>query len=146
MLTFIHPDNIYSVPKEQLVTSVYNALINYISLPDTIMVEFRCLGPASYGEAIVDSRHAMRRVILNVDLTPKELFIPTIHELVHVHQMHVGKLSTSRTGVYVWEGKTYPIDTRKISYTEYQNLPWELDATAQQKILAKKLLENQSPT
>jgi len=146
MLRFHHPDNLYTLTKEQLVTSIHLKIIDLITLPELIDIEFRCMGPTTYGETVVNCRQAIKRIILNADLTTKELFIPTIHEFVHVHQMHVGKLSTSRTGVYIWEGKTYPVDPLKLSHTEYQNLPWELDATAQQKILAKKLLENQSPT
>jgi hypothetical protein len=143
MLNFIHDKNLYSIEKEQLVTNIYLQIQNLILLPDQIEVEFRCMGPSSYGETILDSRRLYKRIILNVDLDVKALFYPTIHELVHVSQMHTGKLAISRTGVFVWENKTYPVDPLKMSYQAYQQLPWELDAHAQQKILGKKLLNNQ---
>lgn len=143
MLYFIHTENLYSLQKEQIVTSIYQQLYIYIPLPDKIEVEFKYMGPSSYGETILDPRSIKKRIILNVDLELKALFYPTIHELVHVSQMHTGRLAISRTGVFVWEKKTYPVDPLKMSYREYQKLPWEIDAHEQQMILGKKLLENQ---
>ena len=143
MLNFIHDKNLYSLQKEQLVTNIYLQLQNLILLPDHIEVEFKKMGPSSYGETILDSRRLHKRIILNVDLDVKALFYPTIHELVHVSQMHTGKLAISRTGVFVWEKKTYPVDPLKMSYKDYKQLPWEQDAHKQQQILGKKLLENQ---
>jgi hypothetical protein len=143
MLNFIHAENLYSLQKEQLVTSIYQRLQNIISLPDHMEVEFRCMGLSSYGETILDPRRLYKRIILNVDLDVKGIFHTTIHELIHVSQMHTGKLAISRTGVFVWENKTYPVDPLKMSYNDYKKLPWELDAYDQQQVLAKKLLENQ---
>ena len=143
MIRFIHDDSMYSPYKEQLVTNIYQKLYNLIPLPDNIEVEFRCMGHSSYGETILDPRKSINRITLNVDLDVKALFYPTIHELVHVSQIYTGKLAMSRTGVYVWESKTYPVDPIKMSYKEYQKLPWEQDAHEQQMILGKKLLENQ---
>lgn len=143
MLNFIHEENLYSLQKEQLVTSIYQRLQNIISLPEHMEVEFRCMGLSSYGETILDPRRLHKRIILNADLDVKALFYPTIHELVHVSQMHTGKLAISRTGVFVWEKKTYPVDPLKMSYKDYKQLPWEQDAHKQQQILGKKLLENQ---
>ena len=101
------------------------------------------MGPSSYGETLLDPRRSIKRITLNVDLDTKALFYPTIHELVHISQIHTGKLAMSRTGVYVWENKTYSVDPIKLPYKEYQKLPWERDAHEQQIILGKKLLENQ---
>lgn len=130
------------ITKQKLVTNIINQVAEIIQLPDHIEVEFKQMGPSSYGETIV-SLSLIKRIILNSDLSAKELFYPTIHELVHVHQIHTGKLSMSRTGVYVWEHKTYPVDPLKMSYKDYQQLPWEQDANYQQNIIGKKLLENQ---
>lgn len=143
MLSFVHEENLYSLQKEQIVTTIYQKLYNLIPLPENIVIEFRCMGRSSYGETLLDPRKSINRIMLNVDLDVKSLFYPTIHELVHVSQMHTGKLAMSRTGVYVWENKTYPVDPVKMPYREYQKLPWEVDAHEQQMILGKKLLENQ---
>jgi hypothetical protein len=143
MIRFSHDDNLYSLQKEQLVTNIYQKLCDHIPLPDLITVEFKCMGPSSYGETILNPRGTQKRIILNVDLDVKALFYPTIHELVHVSQMHTSRLSISRTGVYVWDNKTYLVNPLTIPYHEYQQLPWERDAHEQQMILGKKLLENQ---
>ena len=129
--------------KLKLVSNICTLVSKYIQLPDHIEVEFKKMGMSSYGETIVDPRRVIKRIVLNSDLTAKELFYPTIHELVHVSQMYIGKLSMSRTGVYVWENKTYPVDPLKMSYKDYQQLPWEVDAHKQQMILGDKLLEDQ---
>jgi hypothetical protein len=129
--------------QRKVVVSIINNISTLIPLPDHIVVEFKSMGLSSYGETTVDYQRARKKIVLNQDLTAKELFYPTIHELVHVSQIHTGKLSASRTGVFVWENKTYQVDPAKMSYQDYQKLPWELDAHEQQWLLGKKLLENQ---
>lgn len=99
------------------------------------------MGPHVRGETVLTFR-PQSTIILNSDLTAAELFYPTIHELVHIHQIHTRQLSVSRTGVYVWEGSTYIVDPQTISYSEYMKLPWEVDAFHQQEIIGKKLLDN----
>lgn len=129
--------------QRKVVVSIIDKISTLIPLPDHIIVEFKSMGLSSYGETTVDYQRARKKIVLNQDLTAKELFYPTIHELVHVSQIHTGKLSASRTGVFVWENKTYQVDPAKMSYQDYQKLPWELDAHEQQWLLGKKLLENQ---
>lgn len=143
MISFIHEENLYSLPKEQLVTKIYQDVKRYLPLPENLEVEFRCMGPSSYGETILDPRRLHKRIILNVDLDVKGLFHTTIHELIHISQMHTGRLTASRTGVFVWDNKTYPVYPLKMSFNDYKQLPWELDAYEQQQVIAKKLLENQ---
>ena len=143
MIRFIHEENLYSLHKEQVVSNIYLQLQNLIPLPENIEVEFRCMGPSSYGETILNPKSLHKRIVLNVDLDVKGIFHTAIHELIHVSQMHMGKLAISRTGVFVWENKTYPVDPLKMSYNDYKKLPWEVDAYEQQQVLAKKLLENQ---
>lgn len=127
--------------QQKVVVSIINKISNLIPLPVQIIVEFKSMGLSSYGETILSPTNK-NSIILNSQLTLRELFYPTIHELVHVSQIHTGRLSISRTGVFVWENKTYPVDPLKMSYREYQKLPWEVDAHEQQMILGRKLLEN----
>ena len=129
--------------QRKVVVSIINNISTLIPLPDYIVVEFKSMGLSSYGETTVDYQRARKKIVLNQDLTAKELFYPTIHELVHVSQIHTGRLAVSRTGVFVWENKTYQVDPTEMSYEDYQKLPWELDAHEQQWLLGKKLLENQ---
>ena len=143
MISFTHEENFYSLSKEQLVTKIYQQVKEHIPLPENIEVEFRCMGLSSYGETILNPKSLHKRIVLNVDLDAKGIFHTTIHELIHVSQMHTGKLAISRTGVFVWDNKTYPVDPLRMSYNDYKKLPWEVDAYEQQQVLAKKLLENQ---
>ena len=110
-----------------------------INLPDYIEVHFASLGPNTYGEAVL--RPGINRVItVNLDLTINEIIYPITHELIHLSQMYEGKLAVSRTGLYVWEGKTYKVDPHKISYKEYMQLPWEEDVTLRQKTLIEQII------
>ncbi len=110
-----------------------------LNLPDYIEIHFANLGPGVYGEAVL--KPGINRVItVNLDLTVKEIIYPITHELIHLSQMYEGKLAVSRTGLYVWEGKTYKVDPHKISYKEYMQLPWEYDVTTRQKKLIEQII------
>ena len=110
-----------------------------INLPDHIEVHFANLGPGTYGEIML--KPGINRVItVNLDLSVNEIIYPITHELIHLSQMYEGKLAVSRTGLYVWEGKTYKVDPAKISYKEYMNLPWEHDVTLRQKTLIEQII------
>lgn len=78
---------------------------------------------------------------MNLDLSIHEIIYPIVHELIHISQMHRGQLAISRSGVFVWEGKTYKIDQAKLTYAQYQNLPWEKDVTDRFKVLLEKILK-----
>ncbi len=129
--------------QRKVVVNIINKISTLIPMPDHIIVEFKSMGPSSYGETILNPESLHKRIVLNVDLDIKGIFHTTVHELIHVSQIHTGRLTTSRTGVFVWENKTYPVDPLKMSYNDYKKLPWEVDAYEQQQVLAKKLLENQ---
>lgn len=110
-----------------------------INLPDNVEIHFTSLGPGIYGEAVLKS--GLNRVItINLDLSINEIIYPITHELIHLSQMYEGKLAVTRTGLYVWEGKTYKIDPRKISHKEYMQLPWEYDVAVRQKKLIEQII------
>ena len=110
-----------------------------LNLPNYIEVHFTHMGPRAYGETIL--KPGINRVItINLDLSVKEIIYPITHELIHLSQMHEGKLAVSRTGLYVWEGKTYKVDPAKISYKEYMQLPWEYDVYIRQKKLIEQII------
>jgi hypothetical protein len=110
-----------------------------INLPDYIEVHFANLGPGIYGEAVLKPG-INRKITVNLDLSVKEIIYPITHELIHLSQMYEGKLAVSRTGLYVWEGKTYKVDPAKISYKEYMQLPWEYDVSQKEVWLLKAIL------
>jgi hypothetical protein len=127
------------IAKATIAERLCQAASLYVRLPDYIEVHFANLGPNTYGEATL--RPGINRVLtINVALTVKEMIHPIIHELIHLSQMHEGKLSVSRTGVYVWEGKTFKVDTNTISYEEYMQLPWEQDVSLRQKRLLAQII------
>lgn len=110
-----------------------------INLPDTIEVHFIEMGPVIYGGTII--RPGLNKQIrINISLPINEIIYPITHELIHLSQMHEGKLAMSRTGKYVWEGKTYDIDLSRINYKDYEKLPWELDVKLRQKNLIQQLI------
>lgn len=128
------------IEKAKVATSLCQAASLYISLPDSIIVEFVDLGPSMYGESTV-AFNKQSKVRINLQLSCKELIFPLVHELLHLNQMHEGRLAVTRFGDCIWEGKTYKVDAYKISYKEYIQLPWELDVTSREKELLAKILQ-----
>lgn len=127
--------------KEKVAKNVINIIRNYLELPDIIKVEFVSMGPAQYGEAIVDVNNP-NIVRINLDLSTTDIIIPLVHELIHIEQMHTKRLSNARFGDIIWEGKKYKIKP-DMPYREYINLPWEIEVKTRQKSLLEKLFENQ---
>jgi len=125
-----------------VVRNICEIVSKHLSLPETITIELRKLGPSAYGETILDNRYK-DRFKLNCDLSLTDIIIPTIHELIHLHQIHSGQLGMRRDGSYIWEGAIYrSIPPEKMSYRDYQNLPWELDVAKKQQKMLKIVLEN----
>jgi hypothetical protein len=127
------------IEKAKVATSLCQAAFLYIDLPNNIIVEFVDLGPNMYGESTL-TFNKDSKVRINLQLSYKELIYPLIHELLHLNQIHEGKLGVSRFGDYIWEGKTYKVDPAKISYKEYMQLPWEYDVSVRQKKLIEQII------
>ena len=108
-------------------------------LPDNLIIEFTDLSPTTYGESILhfDGTHKIK---LSGWLSVKEIIFPLVHELIHIEQMHRGRLAISRSGDPVWDGVIYKIDYAKMSYDEYRQLPWEQDVSNREKTLLTKIL------
>lgn len=128
------------IEKAKVATSLCQAASLYIALPDNIIVELVDLGHNAYGESTL-TFNKESKVRINLQLSTKELIYPLVHELLHLNQMHEGKLSVSRFGDCVWEGKTYKLNQSKMSYKEYTQLPWELDVTSREKQLLANILK-----
>ena len=92
-----------------------------IKLPDYIEVHFANLGPSVYGETMLKPG-INRSITVNLDLSVNEIIYPITHELIHLSQLYEGKLAVGGRGIYVWEGKTYKVDTSKISHKEFEGL------------------------
>jgi hypothetical protein len=128
------------IEKAKVATSLCQAASLYINLPDNIIVEFVDLGRSAYGESTL-TFNKESKVRINLQLSAKEMIYPLVHELLHLNQIHEGKLSVTRFGDCVWEGKTHKIDQDKMSYKDYTQLPWELDVTSREKQLLANILQ-----
>lgn len=126
---------------ERLVEKIILLVKELYQLPHDMEIQFENMGPSVYGMTMLDSRFP-NRIRLNQDLSMEEIVIPLTHELIHLHQIFVNKLQSRTGGRILWENQLYKVDTLKLSYEEYQNLPWELDARQQQEKVLKFLQSN----
>lgn len=138
-IRFIYSSDKYDKNRELVLTNVIDIVANQIELPKNIEVQFVKLNDSIYGETTVDPRFKSR-IKLHEDLSAKECIVPTIHELLHLCQIHIGQLSGRRDGSYLWEGKVYPrIDS--ITLEQWKSLPWERDVAEKQQKLLEKVLK-----
>lgn len=129
-----------SLEKEKVASLTITKLRQHLSLPQNIEIQFVDLGPGNYAEAIVNT-NTTNVVRLNVNLDAKDLIIPLTHEMIHIEQLYTKRLSSTRTGKIIWEGKKYSV-REDMPYDEYQMLPWEQDVQARIGTLLKSILKN----
>lgn len=138
-ITYIFQDIEPNNTTKLLLSRVCNLVNETVSLPKNIEIEFRQLDKSNYAETSLNPRFS-NRITINSDLHFSEMIIPLIHELIHLNQIYTGQLSKRRDGVYIWEGKQYNL-SKKMSYNEYLNLPWENDVLIRQETLRVTILE-----
>lgn len=128
MIYFIYSKtSVKQIHKEKVLLSIYTKAKSYLKLPKSLEVEFVDLHDSLYAETIVNPRYK-NRIRLSSKLSEKEIIRPALHELIHLEQMYTGRLSSPRTGMYLWEGQLYNHnDLEKLSFVDYCNLPWETD-------------------
>lgn len=127
------------IAKAIVAERICRASFLYINLPDYIEVHFVNLKHNVYGETILKPG-INHKINVNLTLPINEIIYPITHELIHISQIYEGKLGIARNGSYVWENKTYKIDTNKIRYKDYMQLPWEYDVTVRQKTLIEQII------
>ena len=133
-IRFIYSGDKYDTNREKVLTRVIQILSTVLELPPNIEVQFVKLHDSVYGETTVDHRFK-NRIKIHEDLSDKESIRPAIHELIHINQMHKGRLSGRRDGSYLWDRRVYPALT-SVTHEVWKNLPWEIDvAEKQQKLL-----------
>lgn len=138
MIKFIYSSDKYDRNRELVVDNIFRIMSTLIELPDNIEVEFRALPESVYGETLIDNRYK-NRIRLQESLSPKEVIVPLIHELLHLNQTYTGKLSGRRDGSFVWNKKVYHAP-KTPSLEEWSKLPWEIDvAEKEKKVLAEVL-------
>lgn len=128
-----------NVEFETIINSLVPAIAKIIELPSIIDVCIYDLGKSVYGG--IDLIYP-NRLGINYNLPYDALPIIITHELIHVHQKYTKQLKITRKKEFYWHGVFITSkDVESISYEEYINLPWELDANnKQQKILSQALL------
>lgn len=138
--TFV--DNSTNIHKVKVIENVFKILHKHLTLPEEIFVEFRNMGPFSYGETKLDPKYK-KRIVLNDSLSTKEIVFPFIHELIHLDQIENKKLDVYKNGDIYWMGKKYTYDSvKRCSYKEYLDLPWEQEVIVKQKKLLEIVLED----
>lgn len=116
------------------------ACINQLlTLPDVVEVEFRQLDGGVYAQSHLSYRFR-NRLVLNSILNQQEIMLPFVHEMIHIQQQHLGHLRCTSAGSIIWRGQTFR-DIENLTYEQYQALPWESDAFAQQFPILKRCLE-----
>jgi hypothetical protein len=141
-LTFIYkgsvkPPDIY----EKFTDKVIKIVKNLYVLPDNIEIQFENMGDSIYGMTMLDPRFP-NRICLNQDLSLEEYLLPLTHELIHLHQTYTNRLQSRHGGRIMWDKTLFKVNMLEISYSEYQQLPWELDVIEKQTLLLKILNEN----
>lgn len=133
MIKFIYKNAKYSKERESVLINIYSLAKDVLSLPDYIEIEIESLAESVYAESIANTRFK-NRIRLNDKLTLTELIQPIVHELIHLEQIHMGRLSTNRQGHFIFDNKIYKnLDPLKLAFEDYKNLPWEQDVRMKEK-------------
>jgi len=133
----VKPPDIY----EKFTDKVIKIVKTLYVLPDHIEIQFENMGDSVYGMTILDPRFP-NRIRLNQDLSLEEYLLPLTHELIHLHQMYTNRLQSRQGGRIMWDKTLFKVNMMEMPYSEYQQLPWELDVIEKQKLLLKILNEN----
>lgn len=143
-IKFFYKNNQHSYKHEFIVTRFANAIKQVIELPDSLEVCLYPLADNVYGGI---DRMSVNRIGLNYSLDFESIPKILTHELIHVSQKHLGHLLIKPNGMCYWHGIYY---TKKLpeemTYEEYHNLPWEMDAYNRQSKVLQKALEILAPT
>lgn len=138
---FLYLGSDYCPKKEAVIVKSTQCMAHLIELPSKIEIEMSPMSLSIYGQTTLDPRFS-NRVRLNSHLSPKEVIIPLVHELIHLHQTHTKQLSMLRDGTIVWLGRKYSMrSTQNLSYKDYCQLPWEMDVSTKERLLLEKVLD-----
>ena len=139
-LKFIAPGYI-DTDKCKIARSICEATAKLISLPEDLTIEFSVMPNNIYGDSTLDNK-SNKYIRLNSQLRVNDLMIPLVHELIHVNQMHEGKLMITHDSIFVWDTVPYEVNLKDIHYKDYQMLPWEADVRHRQPKLLNELLKS----
>jgi len=138
MIKFIYTGEIYDRNRELVAENIVRIMSSMVELPEKIEIEFRKLSESIYGETLLDNRFK-NRLRLHEGLSAREIILPLIHELLHLNQVHTGKLSGRRDGSFMWNGKVYTV-SKTPTVNEWSRLPWEIDVAEKEKYYLSEVL------
>ncbi len=138
MVKFIYAGDKYDKERELVIINVIRIASTIIELPKYIEIEFTELR-TYYGELLLDPRFKSR-IRLDESLSSREVIAPIVHELLHLNQVHTGRLRNARHGVY-WDGKHHDVRLDEKNHKIYLSFPWEVDVAEKQQKLLEQILE-----
>jgi hypothetical protein len=112
-----------------------------IDLPENLTVEFVNMAKNQYADSSLDNTNT-NLIRMSLALNVNDLMVPLVHELIHVNQMHEGRLMITEDGIFIWDMKTYELIIADLPYEEYLMLPWESDVRHRQPKLLQQLLKS----
>ena len=127
--------------KCKVARAICDAMSQLISLPDELTIEWLTMPNNVYGDSTLDNK-SKKYVRLNSQLRINDIMIPLVHELIHVNQMHEGKLMIAHDGIFIWDTVPYEVNLNDIHYKDYQMLPWEVDVRQRQPKVLQELLKS----
>jgi hypothetical protein len=127
--------------KCKIAQAICENMSRYMLLPDELTIEFTSMPNNVYGDSTLDNK-SKKYIRLNSMLRVVDLMIPLVHELIHVNQMHEGKLMITHDGIFIWDTVPYEVNLNDIHYKDYQMLPWEVDVRQRQPKVLQELLKS----
>jgi hypothetical protein len=129
-IRFIYESDGYDLKREIVAQKICDFLRNHLDLPKEIQIVFAKLHESEYGATIVNPRFK-NRLKINSILSHREILPVLVHELIHLHQINTGQLSSTSNGRVIWNNRHYNL----LEHTDYDNLPWEQDVANKQHFL-----------
>lgn len=129
-------DSVKDIYKDKLIEAIISKAANFLTLPKLVRIELKKLSPNNYAETDITNKC----IVINSELDLNDILFPLVHELIHLEQIELGKLNRSRCGKYVWENQIFNIE-ESISYSDYKELPWELDVSKRHYDIVVKILQ-----
>lgn len=137
-IVFYYQNSQKSPVHEQMIKSLANALDSFIELPKKLQV---CLYPFLDNVYGGIDKNVTNRFGVNINLSLEQLPKIVVHELIHIHQRHVGLLMIKQ-GHYYWRNIPYSNKLpEEMSYQEYKSCPWETDVDNRVDKLLTECLE-----
>lgn len=137
-VSFYYQNSQKSPVHEQMIKSLANALGSLIELPNKLQV---CLYPFLDNVYGGIDKNVTNRFGVNINLSLEQFPKIVVHELIHIHQRHVGLLMIKQ-GHYYWRNIPYSNKMpEEMSYQEYKSCPWETDVDNRVDKLLSECLE-----